>query len=50
MSRVPRFYWVVLLTRAVDSRRMDRRVLAEVKVVSLLTRASFLISTYAAVR
>lgn len=39
----------VVLTRAVDRRRMERRVRAEVKVVSLLTRASFLISTYAAV-
>lgn len=35
----------VVLTRAVDRRRMERRVRAEVKVVSLLTRASFLIST-----
>lgn len=41
--------FLVVLTRAVDRRRMDRRVRAEVKVVSLLTRASFLISTYAAV-
>lgn len=49
-SKVPRIGLVVVLTRAVDRRRMDRRVLAEVKVVSLLTRASFLISTYAAVR
>lgn len=39
----------LVLTRAVDRRRMDRRVRAEVKVVSLLTLASFLISTYAAV-
>lgn len=37
------------LTRAVERRRMDSSVRAEVKVVSLLTRASFLISTYAAV-
>lgn len=36
---------VLALTRAVDRRRMDRRVRADVKVVSLLTRASFLIST-----
>lgn len=35
----------VVLTRAVDRRRMERRVRAEVKVVSLLTLASFLIST-----
>lgn len=35
----------LVLTRAVDRRRMDKRVRAEVKVVSLLTLASFLIST-----
>lgn len=35
----------LVLTRAVDRRRMDRSVRAEVKVVSLLTLASFLIST-----
>lgn len=34
-----------VLTNAVARRRMERRVRAEVKVVSLLTRASFLIST-----
>ena len=33
------------LTSAVESRRMARSVLAEVKVMSLLLRASFLIST-----
>lgn len=37
----------LLLTRAVASRSTASKVLAEVKVVSLLVLASFLISTYA---
>ena len=39
----------IVLTRAVASRRMLRSVRAEVKVVSLLPRASLRISTYAPV-